>query len=38
MHGIGGVAVLLGTTFLMGRLIKRYACAVPRLACSGPEI
>src|SRR6185312_1903808 len=29
MHGIGGTAVLLGTTFLMGKLIRRDARAVP---------
>jgi predicted MFS family arabinose efflux permease len=29
MHGIGGTAVLLGTTVLMGRLIRRDARAVP---------
>src|ERR1700737_4925744 len=29
MHGIGGTAVLLGTTVLMGRLVRRDARAVP---------
>jgi predicted MFS family arabinose efflux permease len=29
MHGIGGTAVLLGTTVLMGKLIRRDARAVP---------
>jgi MFS family permease len=29
MHGIGGTAVLLGTTFLMGKLTERDARAVP---------
>jgi predicted MFS family arabinose efflux permease len=29
MHGVGGTAVLLGTTLLMGKLIRRDARAVP---------
>jgi predicted MFS family arabinose efflux permease len=29
MHGVGGTAVLLGTTFLMGKLTRRDARAVP---------
>jgi predicted MFS family arabinose efflux permease len=37
MHGIGGTTVLLGTTFLMGKLARRDARAVPwflALCCS----